>query len=275
MLTRLFLYIKKKGQYAEEMRGLQLEPMKDTQLKKVIDLCLLTGEVLLKSGAETARVEDTMFRIASSFGITKSQCYVTPTAIMFALDRDEPAKLLRIAERSTDLEKVAMVNNISRQISSGELSIDAALKEIKKIAEADLTYPIWIQILFAALTSACFLIMFGGKWNDFTPALLAGGLGYGVFFYIHKIVKLKFFSEFIAAFVIGVTAFLLVHFGFGYQMDKIIIGSVMPLVPGLLITNAVRDLITGHFASCLSKGAEAFLTSSSIGTGIAIVFAFI
>jgi uncharacterized membrane protein YjjP (DUF1212 family) len=71
------------------------------------------------------------------------------------------------------------------------------------------------------------------------------------------------------------TALLLVHFDLGYQMDKIIIGSVMPLVPGLLITNAVRDLIAGHFVSALSKGAEAFLTSSSIGTGIAIIFAFI
>ncbi|MNJ01474.1 hypothetical protein D3C73_1611210 [compost metagenome] len=54
-------------------------------------------------------------------------------------------------------------------------------------------------------------------------------------------------------------------------MDKIIIGSVMPLVPGLLITNAVRDLMAGHLVSGLSKGADAFLTSFAIGTGIGLV----
>lgn len=252
-----------------------MEQQKDVKLKKVLELCLLTGEVLLKSGAETARVEDTMSRIASSFGITKSQSYVTPTAILFALNREEPAKLLRIDERSTDLEKVAIVNDISRKISSGEFSVDAALREMNRIAVANLMYPNWIQIIFAALSSGCFLIMFNGPWDDFIPALLAGGIGFGVFIYIHKIVKLKFFSEFIAAFMIGLTAILLVNFGFGYQVDKIMIGSVMPLVPGLLITNAVRDLMAGHFVSALSKAAEAFLTSTAIGAGIAVVLVFL
>ena len=67
-------------------------------------------------------------------------------------------------------------------------------------------------------------------------------------------------------------ALLAVKIGLGSGMDKIIIGSVMPLVPGLLITNAVRDLMDGHLVSALSKGADAFLTALAIGTGIAIVF---
>lgn len=58
-------------------------------------------------------------------------------------------------------------------------------------------------------------------------------------------------------------------------MDQIIIGSVMPLVPGLLLTNAVRDLIAGHFVSGLSKGAEALLTAFAIGSGIAVVFSLL
>ena len=59
------------------------------------------------------------------------------------------------------------------------------------------------------------------------------------------------------------------------EIDKIIIGSVMPLVPGLLITNAVRDLMAGHLVSGISKGAEAFLTAFAIGGGIAIVFTLV
>jgi uncharacterized membrane protein YjjP (DUF1212 family) len=75
--------------------------------------------------------------------------------------------------------------------------------------------------------------------------------------------------------LIGFLSFLFVKIGLGHQLDKIIIGSVMSLVPGLLVTNAVRDLMAGHLVSGLSKGAEAFLTAFAIGSGIAIVFPFV
>lgn len=242
--------------------------------KEIVRLCLLAGEIMLKSGAETSRVEDTMSRIASSFYIHDSQCYVTPTAIVFGLHREEPAKLVRVEERSTDLVRIAKVNDVSRKISSGELALQEALDSLQEIANADLAYPVYIQILSAALVSSCFLIMFNGGWGDFIPALFAGGIGFGLFIYIHKMIKLRFFAEMVSSFIIGLIAFLSVEIGWGTEMDKIIIGSVMPLVPGLLITNAVRDLMAGHLVSALSKGADAFLTSIAIGTGIAIIFVF-
>ena len=239
---------------------------------KIVELCLLAGKIMLKSGAETRRAEDTMRRIASSFGIHDSQSYVTPTGIFFSLSEANATKLVRISERSTDLQKVAIVNNISRKITSGDLTIEEALKELKAVAKADLSYPVWLQIVAASLVSGCFLIMFKGVWGDFLPALIAGGAGYAVFIYVHKMIKLKFVSEFMASFAIGVIAYFAILSGWGTAMDKIIIGSVMPLVPGVLITNAVRDLMDGHFASALSKSAESFLTSLAIGSGIAFVF---
>ena len=70
--------------------------------------------------------------------------------------------------------------------------------------------------------------------------------------------RLKFFSEFLAALVVGTVAFLAVKFGYGTDLDQIIIGGVMPLVPGLLITNAVRDLMAGHFTSGMAKVLKPF-----------------
>lgn len=83
--------------------------------------------------------------------------------------------------------------------------------------------------------------------------------------------RVKFFAEFFAALIISMIAMLSIRYGYGVEIDKIIIGSVMPLVPGLLITNAVRDLMAGHFMSGLSKGAEAFLTAFAIGAGVAFI----
>jgi uncharacterized membrane protein YjjP (DUF1212 family) len=109
-------------------------------------------------------------------------------------------------------------------------------------------------------------------WKDFIPALITGGVGFTSLIYFHRLVPIKFFAEFLASFIIGMLSYGFVEIGVGQELDKIIIGSVMPLVPGLLITNAVRDLMAGHLVSGLSKGAEAFLTAFAIGTGIAVVF---
>lgn len=243
----------------------------------IMEVCLLAGKIMLQSGAETYRVEDTMMRMAAAFGIQDTHSYVTPTGIIFSADGFEPTKtkLIRISERSTDLKKVAMVNSISREISSGTVSVDQALEQLKEIDSLNITFPIWTQIAAASLASGCFLIMFSGGWNDFLPAMAAGGIGYLSFVHFHRFVPIKFFSEFLASFIIGLLSLLFVKIGWGHELDKIIIGSLMSLVPGLLITNAVRDLMAGHLVSGLSKGAEAFLTAFAIGSGIAVVISFL
>lgn len=241
---------------------------------EVVQVCLLAGEMMLKSGAETNRVEDTMKRIAASYGIHHSHSFVMPTGIIFSIDGEVPAKLIRVEERTTDLLKITNVNSISRKISAGELTAEEALAALKKVEQSSWMYPVWIQIIAAALASGCFLIMFKGDFSDFIPAMTAGGIGFALYSFFQHLLKVRFFSEFMASFVIGLAALFAVKLGVGSEMDKIIIGSVMSLVPGLLITNAVRDLIAGHLISGLSKGADAFLTSIAIGAGIAIVFIF-
>lgn len=247
---------------------------KQNQTFEIIEVCLLAGKIMLRSGAETYRVEDTMMRIAAAYGILHSHSYVTPTGIIFSIDSHNLTKLVRIVDRSTDLQKVAKVNSVSRLISSGELSVQEAYGHLKEIEHDAHAYPIWIQIAAASIASGCFLIMFQGGWTDFFPALIAGGIGFSCLIYIHQLVEIKFFAEFLASFIIGLIAVLFVVLSLGTELDKIIIASVMPLVPGLLITNAVRDLMAGHLVSGISKGAEAFLTAFAIGAGVAVVFSF-
>ncbi|MEO2078033.1 MAG: threonine/serine exporter family protein [Bacillus sp. (in: firmicutes)] len=247
------------------------------QTYDIMEVCLLAGKIMLQSGGETYRVEDTMMRIAAALGIQSTHSYVTPTGIIFSAEGAEPTKtkLIRISERSTDLKKVAMVNSVSRSISSGEINLQEALAQLKEIDSLDVTFPFKYQVAAASLASGCFMIMFNGGWSDFIPSMVSGGLGYLSFVYFHRFVPIKFFSEFLASFVIGLLSVLLVKMGIGEQLDKIIIGSVMSLVPGLLVTNAIRDLMAGHLVSGLSKGAEAFLTAFAIGAGIAVVLSFL
>ncbi|MFD1953286.1 threonine/serine exporter family protein [Paenibacillus thailandensis] len=239
---------------------------------EVAKLCLLAGKIMLESGGETYRVEDTMIRIAAACGLEHAHSYVTPTGIIFAIDGSEPVtRLVRISERSTDLQKVTDVNDISRKLSQGLLTVEEAHRLLCELEKKEVGYRFRVKLLSAAIASGCFMIMFGGEWSDFLAAFVIGGTALCTVTFFHRFVRAKLFAELLAAIVVGVLSCLTVTAGVGRNLDSIILGSVMPLVPGLLITNAVRDLIAGHFVSGLSKGAEALLTAFAIGSGIAFV----
>ncbi|MFC7678740.1 threonine/serine exporter family protein [Paenibacillus sp. GCM10028914] len=242
---------------------------------EIMKVCLLAGKIMLQSGAETYRVEDTMMRIAASFGVEHSHSYMTPTGIIFSVEEPQHiTRLIRISDRTTNLYKIDRVNTISRSISLGEMTISEAYRSLQDVERAKPNYPMPLLILMSAIASGCFLIMFKGSWYDFIPAALAGGLGFSCSVYMHRVIPVRFFAEFSGAIMIGLAAVWMVKSGFGQQIDIIIISSVMPLVPGLLITNAIRDLMAGHLISGLSKGAEAFITSFAIGAGIAFMLSF-
>src|SRR5690606_38850941 len=228
----------------------------------------------MENGAETYRVEDTMIRMAVSQKMTNSHCFVTPTGIMFSPSDERPTRFVRINARQTDLERVALVNAVSRKLVAQELTLQQAYEELEEIDQTNYKFNMWLQILAAATASGCFLILLGGSWNDLPFAFVFGGTGFIIVETILERTRVKFFAEFIGSLAIGILAILAVYSGFGIDRDTIIIGSSMPLVPGLLITNAVRDLMAGHFVSGLSKGAEAFLTAFAIGGGIALVLSF-
>jgi uncharacterized membrane protein YjjP (DUF1212 family) len=238
----------------------------------IIDICLLAGKIMSQAGAETYRVEDTMVRMASAAGFPDSQSFATPTVVMFTLKPMHSTRFERVNERNTDLEKIALVNSISRQMAEGGISLDDAKGMLEKLDKEDLAFPAWLQVAAAAFVSGSFLLMFKGTWNDALPSALIGGFGLFVSLLAHYFTKVKFFAEFFAAFVIGGLAVFTVQAGLGRDLDLIIIASVMPLVPGVLITNAIRDLMAGHFMAGISKGAEAFLTAFAIGAGVAVVF---
>lgn len=239
-----------------------------------VECCLLAGRLMIEGGAETYRAEDTMERMARSQHLIGSQSFVMPTGIMFSGNNNAPTRLMRVNNRVTDLEKVALVNAVSRKLVDQQMTIEEAYDELRRIETEHKTFPFWLQIICAGITSGAFLLLLNFDIRDLPAAMAIGALGYVIATLVEKKTRVKFFAEFFASLVIGIAAYLTIYSGFGRNLDGIIIGSVIPLVPGLLITNAVRDLMAGHFVSGLSKGAEAFLTASAIGAGVALVLSF-
>lgn len=246
----------------------------EIDFEMALDCLLLAGRIMIESGAETYRVEDTMIRMARSLEIEDAQSYVTPTGIILSLGRRQKTKITSISNRITDLHKIALVNNVSRKLTNKIITLKQAYDELLKIQKTNYFLPIALQILAAGLAGSTLAVMFGGLWSDIPATFVAGAVGFIVVTVLQELTKVKFFSEFIGAIFIGLVAHFAVKFHLGTEIDKIIIGGVMPLVPGLLMTNAIRDLMAGHFTSGISRGAEAFLTAFAIGSGVALVVAF-
>lgn len=238
---------------------------------KVLDVVLLAGKVLLESGAETYRVEDTMGRIAASFGLDDTYAFVTSTAIMFSLNDRTNTRLVRVRERTTDLEKTAIANNVSRKISQNKITLDEAKTELIHLEQASLQFSFIVKFLSAAIASGFFLFMFGGVAHDFIYAVMAGAGAFLTFDLVQRYIQIKFFSEFISSMVVIAVAASFTKLGMTVNQDIITIAGVMPLVPGILITNAIRDLMAGELLAGMSRGVEAALTAFAIGAGVAVV----
>lgn len=135
-------------------------------------------------------------------------------------------------------------------------------------------YP-YERYLAGSILSGFFALMFLGSWLDLVGSVIAGGIGYVLFTQINRLTNLQFFSELTSAFVIGWLAVLMVTFGWGENLDIMILSSIMTLVPGRAITNGIRDLMAGDYVSGLSILADAFLTAAAISIGVAGVLAVV
>ncbi|MFD1670474.1 threonine/serine exporter family protein [Agrilactobacillus yilanensis] len=244
---------------------------------KVFSACLLAGKIMVESGSEMYRVEDTMRRIAVNGGIPNPQIWTTTTAIFVGKVQQPNSQLIQINKRTLNLEKVARVNAASRAFGNKLINLAELIDRLHKIDQNAPSFAPWLQFLSAGVVSAALMIPFSGEydWFDLPMAFIIGALGFIVNFYIDYIINIKFISEFTASLTIGLLAILSVHLGLGHNADNIIIGAVMPLVPGLPLTNALRDLLAGHLLSGTTRGVEALLSAGAIGSGIALVFHFI
>ncbi|MHC5249447.1 threonine/serine exporter family protein [Enterococcus sp. LJL90] len=246
--------------------------MTEAQMQNLIlRTCLLAGRIMTESGSEAYRVEDTMQRIATNAGEPENSSYVTATGLFMSLKSSNYSQLEQIKDRTINLEKVVAVNQLSREFAAGTIDLVTLHQELKKIDHETPTFPAWWRILAAGVISCTLLILFGGVWSDFIPAFLIGAIGYTVSLYGIYWLEIRFLNELVAALVIGSLSFIGFRLGIIADVDTVMIGSLMPLVPGVAITNSFRDILAGHLISGMARGTEAIFTAGAIGTGIYLV----
>lgn len=244
-----------------------------SHLNLVIDVIMLAGAILLQSGAEVHRVEDTMIRIAHSQGISNANVLAFPAAIFFSIDHTSIFRMKRIVHSNYDMQKVCQVNQVSRQLVHGDIHLGEALKELTHIKEQAPPYSPAQTVLAAVIAAPCFTIMFGGNHWDALATALATLLAFPFSLLIDKLIRISFVSTFAGAFIFSLFSLLLVtHTDLPVNSNLINAGAVMPFVPGIAFTNAVRDLMTNHINTGMTKLFQTLLVILSLGAGTALAF---
>lgn len=241
--------------------------------KLLMDIALLTGEIMLTSGAETYRVEDTMCRILRISNLERTEAFVTTTGIMATLDDisiDAITLVKRVTIRTTNLNLIYLVNDISRKLCNNEMDFVTAYQDLKDINKIK-HYPdilIWIMTI---VTSASFSVVLGGNWMEGMISAVNGFLIVLCTIISNKTKMNQFIMNMMASFLIAITTMFYINItGYIVNNEIIIAGSIMPMLPGVAITNAVRDTLQGDYMSGATRAMEAFLIAASIAVGIGV-----
>ena len=244
----------------------------------LLETCLTVGELMIEGGSEMYRVEDTMVRIAKSAGEPDPRVFVVPTGVFMSLDHGNYCQSILVHERNINLELVDRINSLSRAFADKKITLQEVKKEVTKMAKGDYpNFPIWLQTIGAAILSATLMVLFMNNydWIDFPAAAIVGAIGFLSFYYFKRFTNVRFLAELVAALIMTVIAAGLVQLFPQMIIDHILTGALMPLVPGLALTNALRDLFKGDILSGMVKICEALLTAFALGGGVGIVLKFL
>lgn len=235
----------------------------------LLNLALEVGEIMLTSGAETNRVEDTIERILSIDFNHTPEAFVTTTGLFVSINgkiEGSHTKLKRISNRSVNLEKLSLANSLSRNLVSRKISVEEAFEELERIKSLP-ERPAIITLFCYAIVSCMFTFMMGGTISDSIASFFIGFLTGASVIILSKHKVSTFLTSIFGGAIIAFMAVMIYHYSFGDSYSKIIIGSLMPLVPGVAITNAIRDIMAGDFLSGTARVVEAVLIAVAIASG--------
>ena len=252
------------------------EIYKDDFTEYLLCLALDVGEGMLKNGAEVARVEDTIERICHAYGAVHVEVFTIISMINAAVrmpDGSYSSQLRRVKQTSINLDRLEGLNNLSRKICRETPSLDE-FDEMLHELKSKHAYPKWVNLLSSAVATSAFCLFFGGGFLEALITLFIGAGIYGINTY--RSTRLNSMAKTVIASFFAATVAGLSHLIFKeLNVDSIIIGAIMLLVPGMMFGTAMRDLLCGDLIAGTLKILQAIIQTLMIGFGYMLTFAML
>ncbi|MBQ8208261.1 MAG: threonine/serine exporter family protein [Clostridia bacterium] len=237
-------------------------------MREYFNCAMDIGEQMLICGAEVHRVEDSMERMCSALGALRTDVFIITSSMVVTVHTADGVltQTRRITGIGTDIEQLHRLNALSRKICAVKMTaqeITADFNEIKNSKK----YPFWIEVVSYIVIAGSFTLFFGGGMIEALVSMIIGGVLRFLVHFSDKAELNKIFSKFICSLVVSFAAFAATKIGLISDIDNIIIGNIMLLIPGVGLTNALRDLLTGDSIAGLLRIIEAVLTALAIAAG--------
>ena len=236
----------------------------------LLNLAVEIGYRLQESGAEIYRVEEAVRRIFQAYGVEKGEVFAIPNCLIVSVvDNDERpiTRLRRIPIHGTDITRMERVYDFCRRICRETPDVETALAQLYELDAKRPRFSLALQLFGYFLGTGAFTLFWGGNFMD---AITGGICGVAIglcLIYMGRMHVNLFIKTILAAFVSAFLAAGLVRAGLGQNISCITIGALMALVPGVVFTNFLRDIMAGDTVAGLIKLVEALLTAGAIAIG--------
>ena len=237
--------------------------------KELLNLLVELGCALLQNGAETYRVEESVMLFAAACREDTPSVFAVPTCVMVSLTDGEGrtvTKSRRLHNRTVDLDRLDRLNNFCRRACSQPMTAQQAWQELEEI-QASRTYSLPLKVLGFMLISFSFTLFFGGTLRDALFSLAMGAAAEFVVYAMERWGANGVFVNLVASGLAALLAAFAVELGPADNVDKMVIGTFMALVPGVALTNAMRDIMAGDYLAGQTRLTEALLTAAALALG--------
>lgn len=242
----------------------------------MIDTVVRAGKIMLESGSEIYRSEETMVRMAHSFGIKELDIFTLATCIYVTCDIDGESytRIKRIHPKTCDLSKISRINQLSRDMAREPMDL-ATCRTLLEEIENQPKPPKFVVAGWMSLACAVFAFMLQKcSFADFCCTAVISFMAYYLWDKINQFNLHALFKNMIVTIFITLGAILCVELGLGHRIDDIVIGGIMLIVPGVALTNAIRDALNGDILSGLIRMIEAVTVAIAIVLGAGLILYF-
>ena len=246
----------------------------NVSVEKLLYVIRTISQIMLESGAEAFRIEGTCDFICQSFGISEVDSIATPTGIYITISPPNEVNrtaISRIKNRYIDLSKLHEVNSISRLITSKQITLDEAINRLNELKNNVYIEKRPLYFMYEGIAAAFFTLLFKGGFVEFFIAFFTGVIVQYVSSKLKNFDSHQFFIGFFGAAIISSVAIMGTYLLKMGDYNIVIVGGIMPLLPGLSMTNAIRDTMRGDLVSGVVRAAEAILVATSLAAGAGVI----
>lgn len=236
-------------------------------LSKALDI----GENILRCGGEPHRIEDTVNRICTAYGAVHTDVFALPSLVMAGVrmaDGTTSSQVRRVYRTANNMYRLDLLNDLSRSVCEGKVSLEEISQKIE-VTMNTRPFNRYLVLLGGVIAAGGFAVFFGGSIKDGFAAAIAGLIVSAL-----NLHKLKFGNQMLytvaVSFIGALSGILVYKLGIGDNIDMIMIGTIMLVIPGLSFGNSVRDLLFGDTVSGLIQFVQAIMTAVMVAFGFIV-----